>query len=79
MADISNKYSKNVNGKFYVDNQCIDCDLCREVAPDNFTRDNEGGNSIVFKQPSSPEEEAKCQEAKASCPVDAIGDDGDNA
>jgi ferredoxin len=76
MADVSNKYPQNVNGKFYVDNQCIDCDLCREVAPDNFTRDDDGGHSFVFKQPSNSQEEAKCQEAKNSCPVDAIGDNG---
>jgi ferredoxin len=35
MADVANKYSENVAGKYYVDNQCIDCDLCRETAPDN--------------------------------------------
>ena len=33
MADIANKYAENVSGKFYVDDQCIDCDLCRETAP----------------------------------------------
>jgi ferredoxin len=38
MADIANRYSENVPGKFYVDDQCIDCDLCRETAPANFTR-----------------------------------------
>ncbi|PYK64290.1 MAG: ferredoxin, partial [Verrucomicrobia bacterium] len=29
MADVANKYAENVPGKFYVDDQCIDCDLCR--------------------------------------------------
>ena len=43
MADIANKYPENVVGKFFVDNQCIDCDLCRETAPDNFTRCEDGG------------------------------------
>jgi hypothetical protein len=38
MADIANKYAENVSGKFYVDDQCIDCDLCRETAPVNFTQ-----------------------------------------
>ena len=33
MADIANRYGENAPGKFYVDNQCIDCDLCRETAP----------------------------------------------
>ena len=43
MADIANKYAESVAGKFYVDNQCIDCDLCRETAPANFTRSDDGG------------------------------------
>jgi ferredoxin len=62
MADIANKYPDNVAGKYYVDNQCIDCDLCRETAPANFTR--------------SDEEEAQCKEAQEGCPVEAIGDNG---
>jgi ferredoxin len=45
MADIANKYAENVSGKFYVDDQCIDCDLCRETAPANFTRIDDGGYS----------------------------------
>jgi 4Fe-4S single cluster domain of Ferredoxin I len=36
MADVANKYPENAPGKFYVDEQCIDCDLCRETAPANF-------------------------------------------
>jgi ferredoxin len=79
MADIANKYPENVPGKFYVDNQCIDCDLCRETAPNNFKRNDDGGYSFVYKQPSSPEEEAQCKEAKEGCPVEAIGDNGDVA
>lgn len=76
MADISNRYSENVVGKFYVDDQCIDCDLCRETAPANFTRNDEGGHSFVKMQPTSPEEEALCKEAMEGCPVEAIGNDG---
>ena len=79
MADIANKYPDNVAGTYYVDNQCIDCDLCRETAPANFTRNEDGGYSYVCKQPSSPEEEAQCKEAKEGCPVEAIGDNGDQA
>lgn len=79
MADIANKYKDNLAGKYYVDTNCIDCDLCRETAPANFTRNEDGGYSYVYKQPSSPEEEALCKEAKEGCPVEAIGDDGDKA
>src|SRR5207247_11048009 len=77
MADIANRYAENVPGKFYVDNQCIDCDLCRETAPNNFKRNDDGGYSFVYKQPGTPEEEAQCKEAKEGCPVEAIGDNGE--
>lgn len=77
MADKNNKVPLNVPGKWYVDTSCIDCDVCRTTAPNNFRANEDEGYSYVFKQPETPEEEAQCQEAKASCPVEAIGDDGD--
>lgn len=79
MASFANRYPENVHGKFYVDDQCIDCDLCRETAPDNFTRNEDGGYSYVFKQPTSSEEETLCKEAMEGCPVEAIGSDGEQA
>jgi len=57
MADVANRYPENIIGKYYVDNQCIDCDLCRETAPDNFKRNDDGGYSFVYKQPENSEEE----------------------
>lgn len=75
MADKENKYSENIEGQFYVDDQCIDCDLCRETAPANFKRSPEG-YSYVFKQPENAQEFAFCEEALEGCPVEAIGDDG---
>ncbi|HSI86974.1 MAG: ferredoxin [Candidatus Methylacidiphilales bacterium] len=75
MADIANRYPENLPGPFFVDNQCIDCDLCRETAPDNFGRNDDGGYSYVYKQPETDEEKQLCQEAKEGCPVEAIGDD----
>lgn len=77
MADAANKYPQNIAGKFYVDDQCIDCDLCRETAPANFTRDDDGGHSYVFKQAENEAEQALCDEAMAGCPVEAIGSDGE--
>lgn len=76
MANIANKYPENVPGKYYVDNQCIDCDQCRETAPNNFKRNDDAGHAYVYKQPENPEEEKQCKEAKEGCPVEAIGDDG---
>jgi ferredoxin len=76
MADIENRYPENTSGSFYVDDQCIDCDLCRETAPSNFTRNDDGGYSFVYKQPENDDERALCEEAMEGCPVEAIGNDG---
>lgn len=77
MADIANRYPQNVPGKFYVDDQCIDCDLCREHAPASFARNDDGGHSFVLAQPVSQDEIDRCEEAAENCPVEAIGNDGD--
>ena len=76
MADREDKNPENVDGKFYVDSMCIDCDLCRETAPDFFTRNEDGGYSFVHAQPRSEEGVALCMEALEGCPVEAIGEDG---
>ena len=77
MAEKEDRYEDNIAGKFYVDDQCIDCDLCRETAPNNFTRNDDGGHSFVYKQPTTDEENEQCIEAMEGCPVEAIGDDGE--
>ncbi len=77
MADKEEKWGDNVAGKFYVDEQCIDCDLCRETAPDFFMRNDDEAYSYVFKQPESQDDIDLCMEALEGCPVEAIGDDGD--
>jgi len=76
MAEMEDKLPDNTTGKFYVDSQCIDCDVCRDTAPKNFTRNDENGYSYVYHQPSTSEELALCEEARDACPVEAIGDDG---
>lgn len=75
MAFVKDKLSENVPGKYYVDRQCIDCDVCRDTAPANFTRNDENGYSYVYKQPQTLEEIGLCEEAVNACPVEAIGDD----
>lgn len=76
MPDPKAKQPENVPGRYYVDKTCIDCDVCRDIAPDNFTRIEAGGYSVVYKQPQTPHEESLLQEALACCPVEAIGNDG---
>ena len=77
MANKADKYPDNVSGKFYVDTQCIDCDLCRTTAPNNFKRNEAKGYSFVYKQPETQPENDLCKRALEECPVNAIGDDGE--
>lgn len=76
MADATEKVGENAPGTYYVDEQCIDCDVCRDTAPDNFTRSDNNGYSFVYKQPGTDDERELCEEALTSCPVEAIGNDG---
>ncbi len=76
MADPTDRVPENAPGTYYVDTQCIDCDVCRDTAPDNFTRSDGNGYSFVYKQPETEAEQALCEEALLACPVEAIGNDG---
>ncbi len=78
MAERDEKVAENVVGQFYVDRTCIDCELCRELAPAHFARHDDGGYSYVAHQPTTEAEADACQAALAECPVEAIGDDGDD-
>ena len=74
MAQVEEKWPENITGRYFVDEQCIDCEVCHEVAPDYFRRNDEQGHSYVFHQPETKEGVNQCQEALESCPVEAIGD-----
>ena len=76
MADQALKHLENVPGRYYVDQECIDCHLCSQIAPDNFARSLKGGYDYVSMQPNNETQEQLCQEAMECCPVEAIGDDG---
>lgn len=78
MADKNNKYNENIKGRYYVDKECISCDACVMAAPDHFLMDEDDGHAFVIKQPKSKEEEEACVEAMECCPVEAIGNDGEN-
>jgi ferredoxin len=73
LADPKERYRDNVPGRYYVDTNCIDCDVCRDIAPDNFKRNDEGGYSYVYKQPETEAERKECESALGECPVEAIG------
>lgn len=78
MADKNIRLPQNVpGGPYYVDESCIDCDMCRETAPQFFKRDDEVGMTFVYRQPATAEEHALAEEAKQGCPTDSIGNDGE--
>jgi ferredoxin len=77
LRDFRERLPSSAPGKFYVDDQCLDCDLCLEIAPTVFRRDDPTGRSYVFKQPESDEEFALAKEAVAGCCTEAIRADGD--
>jgi len=70
------RWPRNVVGRFYVDACCLDCDLCRCLAPGVFVRDEDHGVSYVARQPETPEEVARSLEAVAGCPQESVHDDG---
>lgn len=77
MPDRNHRSTGNVPGAYYVDHTCIDCDLCRSVAPALFARNDDAGTSFVQRQPSTPAELELAEEARALCPTETIGCDGD--
>ncbi len=76
MANKDDKQPGSVAGPYYVDSQCIACDLCSQTAPSNFKKNDDSGYTYVSKQPTTPEEQDLCKRAKEECPSSAIGDDG---
>jgi ferredoxin len=77
MADFTNRFPRNVPGKYYVDVDCTDCDLCRDITKGMITRDSVHGYSFVQRQPDNAEESALFEEAVTGCPTSAVGSDGD--
>jgi glyoxylase-like metal-dependent hydrolase (beta-lactamase superfamily II)/ferredoxin len=71
MANANQAYAENVPGSFFVDDTCIDCDLCRQIAPTVFKEDWD--HSFVFHQPESPAETHKAAMALVTCPTASIG------
>ena len=71
MADFKKQVRENVIGEFFVDNTCIDCDTCRQLAPHIF--EDSGRTSFVKAQPQSPEETRKATQALLACPTGSIG------
>ena len=79
MAEKDSKWPQNKPGKVYVDENCIACDACVTAAPNNFLMNDDDGHAYVSKQPDSEEEKEQIREAIEGCPVESIGEDGDES
>jgi glyoxylase-like metal-dependent hydrolase (beta-lactamase superfamily II) len=71
MVNINKKHEKNVEGEFFVDTSCINCDTYRQITTNIFS--NSGNYSAVYKQPSNFEEEFSSLQAIVACPTGSIG------
>jgi glyoxylase-like metal-dependent hydrolase (beta-lactamase superfamily II)/ferredoxin len=71
MADLKRRVRENVPGDFFVDSTCIDCDACRQIAPETFGEAAE--TSYVKAQPSSSAERRRALQALLACPTGSIG------
>lgn len=72
MALVELRLAENVPGDIFVDSSCIDCDLCRQIAPDTFSQ--AGDQSAVHRQPRTPEQVFAALKALVTCPTASIGD-----
>jgi glyoxylase-like metal-dependent hydrolase (beta-lactamase superfamily II)/ferredoxin len=71
MANWDKRLPENVQGEFFVDSTCIDCDTCRQLAPDVFGET--GDYSFVRAQPHDPHTVREALQALLSCPTGSIG------
>jgi ferredoxin len=71
MANPNKAHADNVPGAFFVDETCIDCDLCRQIAPSVFSEAQD--HSFVSRQPDSDVEVHRAAMALVACPTGSIG------
>ena len=71
MANLAKRLPSNVDGDFFVDSTCIDCDQCREIAPNVFG--DADAHASVLNQPASAVQVQSALRALVACPVGAIG------
>ncbi len=71
MANLKKRLPENVSGDFFVDSTCIDCDTCRQIAPQVFAEGDE--YAFVHRQPSTAVDRREALHALVCCPTGSIG------
>jgi glyoxylase-like metal-dependent hydrolase (beta-lactamase superfamily II) len=74
MADLKRRLPDNAPGSWFVDETCINCDACRQQAPEVFAE--VGEYSVVRRQPVTADEVWRAELALLACPVGSIGATG---
>jgi glyoxylase-like metal-dependent hydrolase (beta-lactamase superfamily II)/ferredoxin len=72
MARRDQAVAENAPGELFVDDTCIECDTCRELAPETYGS-TESGQSFVRRQPRTDPEWRSALWAVVSCPTASIG------
>jgi ferredoxin len=65
--------SEELSAEFFVEERCIGCMVCAEIAPETFVPQADPETVAVGRQPLDAEAVIRCEEARELCPVDAIG------
>ena len=73
----SNALPFNIDGKYFVDDNCDGCGQCLAIASENLTFDQSDVFCYIYKQPENPADEKAMDEAKKFCPQCAIQTKGD--
>ena len=71
MANPKLRVPENVAGDFFVDSTCIDCDTCRQIAPQTFGE--AAASAFVRRQPATSADRRAALHALVSCPTGSIG------
>ncbi len=76
MANPKKRLPTNADGDFFVDSTCINCDACRQLAPETFA--DSGDFSFVRSQPKTGAQHRSAMRALLSCPTGSIDTGGRN-
>ena len=76
MANPALRLAGNASGPLFVDESCIDCETCRQLAPEVFTRSAKVGRSVVARQPAGAFAWDAAALALVACPTSSIGVSG---
>lgn len=72
MARLVDRNPRSAPGDWYVDTECIDCDIARHYAPEVIEADDDG-LSVFIRQPETDAERSAVWRATLACPTRSIG------